>query len=141
METAGFWPEALAGQVNQSFDLVLFDLKHVNSEKFQAAVGPGHDRILANLKTILAGPGRVEVHITLVPGFNDGPEDQREIARWLSANDRVPPVTLIPFHRLGAAKQELLGRPYPYAGVPALPRERAAEAEEILRREGVEVLR
>lgn len=141
VETAGFWPETLAVQVKQSVDLILFDLKHVDSKKFRDFVGREQDRILANLKTILAGPGRVEVRITLIPGFNDTPEDQRKIACWLTANDLVPPVTLIPFHRLGAAKQELFGRPNPYSGTAALPRECMAEAEETLRKEGIEILR
>ncbi len=41
VETCGYWPIRLAETVAKSFDLVLFDLKHVDRQKYRAGTGRG----------------------------------------------------------------------------------------------------
>lgn len=131
VETSGFWPARLVAEVVKHFDLVLFDLKHVDSVKGKEALGRECRAALANLERILGTSVPVEVRLTLVPGFNDTESELAAIARWLSERDRLPPVRLQPFHRLAVAKQELFGRAYLYAGYPSLSGERLKHATEV----------
>jgi pyruvate formate lyase activating enzyme len=137
VETAGFWPRRLLPEV-ASFDLVLFDLKHVDRRKFRQVIGKGPGPILDNLAALLAAGRPLELRLTLVPGFNDDAADLRAIARWLRRHEPgAAPVLLQPFHRLAVAKAGLLGRPYPFAGQPPSTRVHLEAAAALLRGEGV----
>lgn len=140
VETAGFWPSALVENVVKSFDLVLFDLKHVDPEKFSRAIGRNNDVILRNLKDLLARDVQIEMRIALIPGFNESDPDLTTMARWLKDCEQVPPVRLLPFHRLAVSKQALFDRPYPYAAVVPLPERRISEAAALLAGEGIPVV-
>jgi pyruvate formate lyase activating enzyme len=140
VETSGDWPPRLAGSLARGVDLVIFDLKHVDPRKFREATGRGNGTLLRNLEHLLRSSVDMEIRLTLIPGFNEGEEDLGAIALWLRKRRRIPPVRLIPFHRLAAAKQVPLGRPYPFASAPLLPEDVLLSAKTLLRREGLEVL-
>ena len=129
----------LLEQVAEAFDLVLFDIKHVNPEKFRKATGKDNQGILDNLKGLIEKGVALEIRIPLIPGFNNSPEDLREIARFLKGLSRVPPVTLLPFHRLARSKEGRFGRKYPYADFPPMSEKELAEAKALLRSEGIPI--
>ena len=137
LETSGHWPTELANQVGQTFDLVLLDLKHVDGEKLRAC-GADVGLVLQNLRRLMASPARVQLRLTLVPGFNDAPGDLRQIAARLRERPPVAPITLLPFHRLARAKEALLDRDYPYADAPPTSPKELAAAQEVLAAEGLE---
>ena len=137
VETSGFWPEALREKVAETFDLILFDLKHVNPEKFRKATGKDNRGILDNLKGLIEPGVSLEIRIPLIPGFNNSPEDLREIAGYLKGLSRVPPVTLLPFHRLARSKEGRFDRKYPYADFLPISEKELATAKTLLRGEGI----
>jgi pyruvate formate lyase activating enzyme len=139
LETAGLWPEKLADAAVSRFDLVLFDVKHVEPERFHTTLGKPNDAILLNLARVLDSPVAMELRLTLVPGFNDSPDDLRAIARWLAHRPRRPEITLQAFHRLAAAKQALFACSYPYARVEPARRDRIVESAAILECAGLAV--
>lgn len=141
VETAGFFPADLAEPLARAVDLVLFDLKHVDAERFRTGIGRGPGAILDNLRAILSTGTPVEMRLTLVPGFNDSDDDIDAIGRFLASGPRVPPVRLQAFHRLALSKVALYGRPYPYAAVEPPPPGRLARAAEILGSHGVAIAR
>jgi len=110
------------------FDLILYDLKHVDLEKCKQSLGTGSPTALDNLKSILTTKLPVEVRITLVPGFNDSDADLKSMAEFLNNGSRKPDVLLQPFHRLAVSKQDLFDREYPYADFQPMQQERIAEA-------------
>ncbi|UCD86047.1 MAG: glycyl-radical enzyme activating protein [Deltaproteobacteria bacterium] len=135
VETSGFWPDKLREKLVEWFDLILFDLKHVESEKFRRVIGHDNEIILDNLKWLMAADVALEVRITLIPGFNDNNSDLTAIANWLTGCDRLPPVRFLPFHRLAVAKQALFGKAYPYAEYD-LSEKKLLEAREIFKNKG-----
>lgn len=137
VETSGFWPETLREKVAEAFDLVLFDLKHVNPDKFRKATGKDNRGILDNVRGLIGKGGSVEIRIPLIPGFNNSPEDLQEIAVFLKGLPPVPPVTLLPFHRLARTKEGRFDRKYPYADFPPMSEQELAEAKALLRGEGI----
>ncbi len=137
VETSGFWPPERLDGIRDLFDLVLFDLKHVNPAPCRRVLGTGNDTALANLLNLLGTDMPVELRITLVPGFNDSDDDLLAMAAWLKTCARLPQVRLQPFHRLALAKQDLLGRPYPYADLDPTPPRKLMHAADLMRGEGI----
>lgn len=134
IETSGYWPAKYIEKIQETFDLVLYDLKHVDLKKCKQSLGTGSQNALHNLKAILATKHPVEVRITLIPSFNDSDDDLKSMAAFLNTGNHRPDVLIQPFHRLAVSKQELFDRPYPFADfTPTMPEflERAAQILEI----------
>ena len=141
METSGFWNVSLLQDVIKRFDLILFDLKHGDPNKYKRFTGVDSKAVLGNLAQLLETNTEFELRITLVPGFNDSNEDIKVIADFLKTLRRIPPVRLLIFHRLAAAKQALFRRDYPYAKIPLLPAHRLSEVALLLQDEGIKLCR
>ncbi len=112
LDTCGDAPWEVLEQVVRHVDLVLYDLKHMDAAEHQRLTGVSNDRILDNARRIhreLSLP--ISVRMALVPGFNDSPENLERTARFVAeALSPAVPVHLLPYHRLGEAKWERLGR-------------------------------
>lgn len=137
VETAGFWARSIAARVASGVDLVLFDLKHADPARMLAVVGRDAARVLDNLSALLASEVELELRVTLVPGFNDSPADLDALARWLARAPRVPPIRLLPYHRMATAKHGLHGTVYPYGHVPPATRGDCADAASRLAAHGL----
>jgi len=132
LETSGYWPSKFIDKIQKTFDLILFDLKHVDLKKCKQSLGTGSQNALSNLKSILDSQLPVEVRITLIPGFNDSDADLKSMAAFLNNSPRKPDILLQPFHRLAVSKQDLFDREYPYADRSPTPPERLKQAAQIL---------
>jgi pyruvate formate lyase activating enzyme len=113
VDTSGYAPWPAARAVLELADLVLFDIKHMDPAAHQAATGVSNTLILENARKIrhdLRLPMRIRVPV--VPGMNDSEENITATARFVAEElDPSIPVHLIPYHRLGSAKYDLLGMP------------------------------
>ncbi len=139
VETAGLWARSIAAEVAGGVDLVLFDLKHADPSRMTAALGRGAALVLPNLSALLASEVELELRVTLIPGFNDSPADLDTLVRWLTRAPRVPPIRLVPFHRMATAKHTLHGTVYPYAPVTPPARADCARAASLLAARGLPV--
>jgi len=137
LETSGCWDGELAEEVARRFDLVLFDLKHTDGDRFREATGQPVWQALDNLAALAASGVGLELRLTLVPGFNDRPEDLELMATWLKESGVDAPITLQPFHRLAASKQAMLGVSYAYQHVPPVTGEQLSRATGLLRTAGI----
>jgi pyruvate formate lyase activating enzyme len=120
-------------------DLFLFDLKVMDEKKHRRFTGVGNGQILHNLRLLVSRGARVQVRIPVVPGANDDPENWRATAAFLTSLPEVPPVELLPYHRLGESKFERLDREPEFHADVERSRERARWAAELLRRAGLVV--
>jgi pyruvate formate lyase activating enzyme len=101
-------------------DLVLYDLKLMDSGAHLRHTGTGNDAILDNLRALSAGTAEIRVRVPLVPGINDGAANLEAMAAFLGAMPRRHPVDILPYHRTAAAKTARLagGRSFSGFGVP-----------------------
>ncbi len=112
LDTCGYADWATAREVLRHVNLVLFDFKHMNPELHMRYTGVSNALILQNAENIhheMSIPMRAR--ITLVPGFNDSPENLEATAKFIA--DKLSnsiPVHLLPYHRFGEAKWERLDR-------------------------------
>ncbi len=112
LDTCGAFPPEYIGRVLPFTDLVLYDLKTVDSEAHRRFTGQGNEQILDNLKRILEYPAEVWIRIPVIPGWNDGDADLRAAAEFIRGLDPAKHVDLLPYHRFGVGKYEMLDLPY-----------------------------
>ena len=97
-------------------DLVLFDLKGMDSARHQENTGAGNEEILRTFEHLRATNKPVIVRAPLVPGYNDSPEELAALGRLLRESPNVERVDLMPYHEYGVSKYEEIGLVYPLAG-------------------------
>ena len=112
LDTCGQFPREYIPRVLPLTDLVLYDVKTTDSEAHRRFTGVGNERILENLREILTYPARVVIRVPVIPGWNDAPEDLRATAELVRELDGALHVDLLPYHRFGRGKYEMLDMPY-----------------------------
>lgn len=131
LDTCGYAPWPALEAAARHADLVLYDLKHVESAAHRTLTGVPNELILDNLARLLAldGRGEVWVRYPFIPGLNDQPETYRAMGELLGklteggARGRLR-VDILPYHQLGQSKYLKLGRAYALDGLQ--PPERSA---------------
>lgn len=133
IQTCGLFDySAFSRQVLPFTDLILFDLKFIDSARHRRYTGKGNAVILDNFRRLTqeAG-GRVLPRVPLVPGITATRSNLKEIAFFL-AELGYGRCDLLPYHPGGIEKRKSLGMKTP----PGLPeRPLSLEEEEGLRKE------
>ena len=94
-------------------DQYLLDIKHMNPRKHKEFTGRSNELMLENAKKIAdSGMTELSIRVPVIPGFNDTPEEIRDIAAYTRQLGNVKRMHLLPYHRLGQDKYTGLGRPY-----------------------------
>ncbi len=137
IETSGFAQPAVFQQVAPLADLLLFDMKHWDSQRHHWGTGVTNELPFANMCTAIAEGLTVLPRIPIIPGFNDTPEDARGFAQQLRKAG-ASCCQLLPFHPYGENKYQELGRPYEYEGQKALRPKALQPLIKILQIEGID---
>ena len=118
-------------------DLLLFDLKHLDSIEHQRTTGVGNELILKNMgKASRMVP--LWIRIPLIAGFNDSEEHIRKIAAVGRQMD-AQKISFLPYHEGGKSKSEQLGRTYPLPEAKAPDEEHVQILKGIVEQEGIKV--
>lgn len=140
IETCGFGNWDKFKPILKYTNTVLYDLKHMNTEKHQYCTGVGNELILENIEKVSKETGLpIIVRTPVVPGYNDEPENYHAMGRFI--RDNLPTceaVELLPYHQLGEGKSLQLGKG---AAIKSHhPSESGMEAlRDIIRSYGIEV--
>lgn len=119
LETEGHAPWERIEVLLPYTDLMLYDIKHMDSEQHKAGTGVSNALILENVKKIAAAGIPLILRTPMIPRYNDSEENIRATARFIDEHLRpaVIQIQLLPYHRLGAQKYKSLGREYPMESV------------------------
>ncbi len=118
IETSGCAPESALREVLPYTDYILYDLKHMNSEKHRQYTGKPNGLILSNAKVAAASGVETLFRMPLIPGINDDPQNIKETADFLHGlENNALRIELMPYHRLGKGKYEALDRQYLLSGI------------------------
>ncbi|MBF0442979.1 MAG: glycyl-radical enzyme activating protein, partial [Oligoflexales bacterium] len=107
LDTSGFAEPSALEAVLPYTDLVLFDIKHMDTKAHRLGTGSGNERILSNA-ALVSRYTRMRICIPFVPGFNDNDDNICETAR-LAKDVRAEGIDLMPVHDLGLHKYGWLG--------------------------------
>lgn len=118
LDTSGFLGTRATDELLTDTDLVLLDIKSFDVTAYRRLTG-GELTPTLNFATRLDRLGiPMWIRYVLVPGWTDAPESVEGLARFVSGLGSVDRVDVLPFHKLGAAKYEALGLPFPLRDTP-----------------------
>lgn len=135
IETCGFYDWATLQKAAVQLKSIIYDIKCLNSERHLAYTGVDNRLILENFIRLRETFPRLKIlaRTPVIPGFNDSVEEIRAIRDFVqAANVRYE---LLPYHRLGRQKYELLGRKYGL-GDKVLEEERFKQLQTLLAERG-----
>jgi pyruvate formate lyase activating enzyme len=113
LDTCGYASGEALRDVLHYTDNVLFDLKHMNTDKHRAYTGVDNDRIKENARIVSESKADVLFRIPLIGGVNSDEDNIRETANFINSLGEGNKVEILPYHRLGIGKYKILGRDYP----------------------------
>lgn len=96
-------------------DLMITDIKHLDTEQHKRLTGAGNELILNNIKDTVLRNMPLVIRIPVVPGYNNDLHNIRATAQFIATelNNRVRQVQLLPYRKLGTEKYKSLGLDYP----------------------------
>ena len=99
-------------------DLVLLDIKHIDSKKCKDLVGHTNEKELTFAKYLSKNNIPVWIRQVIVPGITDDEKDLLKLNEFIKSLKNVQKIEVIPYHELGKYKWEELGLKYPLDNVP-----------------------
>jgi len=112
LDTCGSAPRRAVERVIEHTDLVLFDFKIFDPARHSAIVGAPLQQILDNAKYIVSQGVRLIARMPLIPGYTDSDENVSALASFIRALGGNIPVNVLPYHRFGMNKYQMLDRSY-----------------------------
>ena len=119
-------------QVLTLTDLVLLDIKHINSEKSKNLVGFDNKLELAFAKYLSDNHIPVWIRQVLVPGYTDDEQDLLKLKEFISSLTNVEKVEILPYHSIGKYKWTKLGLKYDLENIRDATSEDVKRAKAIL---------
>lgn len=134
IETALNVPWENAKKVLEYTDILIHDIKMINSEEHKKWVGVSNEKILENIKKAYETfpQKKVIVRTPVIPGANDKEEVIEEIINFILPYKNIIKYELLPYHRLGLGKYEVLGREYELSEISSLGDKRIKELREFV---------
>lgn len=113
-------------------DLVMLDIKHIDSDKHKNLTGFGNESVLSFAKYLSEKGQDMWLRYVLLTGFNDSEEDLINWKNFANTLTNIKNIELLPYHTLGVQKYKELGIPYRLDDVESPSKENKIKARQIL---------
>lgn len=113
-------------------DLVLLDIKHIDSGIHKELTGHNNANILAFARYLDKKNMPVWIRHVVVPGITDDAKYLTQLGEFLGTLSNIKALDVIPYHIMGITKYEQLGIPYPLLGVEPATQKQAMAAKQII---------
>ncbi len=132
LDTAGFYEcsEEFLRKILQKTDLILYDIKHEEPENYQKITGQEMNVTSRFLTLVQEEKVPLIIRHVVVPSLTDGEEHLSTLRRYIDGIKGVVRVELLPYHRLGAHKYDVLRIPYTLSSTPVMDPARCGELQE-----------
>ena len=116
-------------ELMRNTDLVMLDLKHVDSEKHKELTGHTNENVLAFARYLEQKNVPTWIRHVVVEGYTDDESDLFALGEFIGTLKNIKALDVLPYHTMGAAKYKEMGIKYRLEGVPALSKTAAAQAK------------
>ncbi len=116
----------------QCTDLVLLDIKHIDSGRHRWLTGHPNDNILDCARYLSDINKPVWIRHVLVPGITNDDEQLKKLHTFIDTLQNVQKVEVLLYHTLGCFKWQQLGLDYTLQDVPTPTAEEVRNAKELL---------
>ena len=117
IETCGHVAKDTILEACNYINIMMIDIKSMNSTKHKEFTKVGNEKILENFKAVREAFPKLNIRVRtpVIPGFNDTAEEIQAIVDFLQEHDVE--YELLPYHRLGTQKYTNLGLDYPLGDI------------------------
>lgn len=137
IETTGYIESHIFQELAPLFDLLLFDVKHYDSQQHFQGTAVHNELIIQNLQWAIQQGIEVLPRIPVIPDFNASIKDAKGLAELLQSVG-AKKVQLLPFHQFGEKKYEMLNRDYLLKNKKALHPEDLKDYQQVFLDQGIE---
>ncbi len=138
LDTTGYAKGEDFEQILPYTDLILFDIKHLDSEIHKKETGIPNEMILDNLERSLKNNKRIWIRVPVIPNFNDSIQYMEKLAKFLS-HKAIEKISLLNYHEWGKHKYKYLDRIYPLENAEFISEKIILEFKNILETYGLRV--
>jgi len=133
LDTSGVVFNEKTKRVIDKADLVLLDIKAVNSELHKKITGHTSDNNRKTLDYLQSTGKSTWIRHVVTPGLNDDDHNLIETAQYIANYSVVEQVEILPYHTMGKYKYQELNIKYPLENIKDLPAETTKHAVELFR--------
>jgi pyruvate formate lyase activating enzyme len=137
LETSGHGSWKEMEKVLGFVDLLLFDIKHLDSNLHQKTTGIKNNILLENLQKA-AATNNIWLRVPLIAGFNDSTAHIKKIA-LLGKDIDAQKISLLPYHEGGKSKCQQLGTPYGFPDGKTPDEKQINKVKKIIEKAGLAV--
>lgn len=113
-------------------DLVLLDIKHIDSHKCKDLVGKSNELELNFAKYLSNNNIPMWIRQVLVPGLTDNEKDLLSLKSFVNSLKTVQKIEILPYHSLGKYKWQKLNQEYSLKDIPDCSPELLEKVRDIL---------
>lgn len=140
IETSAYAPLEKMRELLPYLDHVCCDIKHMDDATHREITDVSNVRILENIR-MLSREKDLILRYPVIPGCNDSDENVDATANFiLTLGDGFNRIDLLPYHVMGAATYQRLGRVYALEGVSPLSRTRMEDIRNRMAVKGIRVV-
>lgn len=111
LDTCGFIQPDVLQRVLEYTNLVLCDIKHMDTKRHKEFIGVDNHLILENIRMIATQGKPLIIRVPLIPEHNDSEENMKALADFMHGLELVR-IDILPYHALGKTKYDRLGMKY-----------------------------
>jgi pyruvate formate lyase activating enzyme len=139
IETNGSSPRLV--NALEYIDLVICDLKHIDSDEHKKLTGASNLQTLANIQTVCEISKPLWVRMPIIPSINDSKENIQAAVKFLAPMKGKLSVELLPYNRLGVYKWKALNQRYSLEHVESPTKEEMARLTRTMENYGLRIIR
>jgi pyruvate formate lyase activating enzyme len=139
VDTSGYASRETLMAVAGHSDLILYDLKMMDSAKHEKFTGVPNRLILDNLRHLAGKPVDLIIRVPLIPGVNDDMQNLDRIGSFLKRSAGAAKVQILPYHNFQKTKYDRFEIYYRSANIPLHTGEMLINAINRLESFGLEV--
>lgn len=113
-------------------DLIMLDIKHINSKEHKTLCGTTNENILNFAKYLNNKNQPVWIRHVVVENYTFNEEYLYELGLFIGSLSNVKALDVLPYHNMGEIKYEKLNIKYPLKNINSLSKEKAIEAKNII---------
>ncbi len=140
IETCGYASWDKFKEILKYVDLLMFDIKHMDSKKHEQKTGVGNAIILKNAKKASQAVKEMIIRFPVIPGFNDDFKNVEEMGYFIKENmPSVRRIDVLPYHSIGESKSKRIGEKYRFKSTEKISDKKIWQIKEIFETFNLEV--
>ena len=133
IDTSGYGDSKYYDEILRYTDLILLDIKHFDSTGYKSLTGKSMNGFYEFIKRLDSFKGKVWIRHVMVPGTTDNDIAVNKLFDEIAPLSHiVEKIEVLPYHKMGLEKYELLGIDYTMADAPEMDSQIAKHFENLL---------